>query len=95
MTIAQVGTQPHAPHAKYERLIARAMQVPAAKTDPTFAANIRMAKVARCRRKRAVVSSLSLIACTATLQMLVSQVSSTCNDIRRRPGRLNCSKSVA
>ncbi|HUI98206.1 MAG TPA: phosphate acetyltransferase [Xanthobacteraceae bacterium] len=33
MAVSPLGTQPqHAPHAKYERLIARAKQVPAAKT---------------------------------------------------------------
>jgi phosphate acetyltransferase len=32
MAISPVSTQPHAPHAKYERLIARAKQVPPAKT---------------------------------------------------------------
>src|SRR5215471_14045499 len=32
MAISPVSTQPHPPHAKYDRLIARAKQVPAAKT---------------------------------------------------------------
>ncbi|MBO0711931.1 MAG: phosphate acetyltransferase [Acetobacteraceae bacterium] len=32
MAISPIGTQPHTPHAKYERLIARAKQVPPART---------------------------------------------------------------